>query len=288
MVLYGDGIRVSVLGDQAGRVDCDKDLAVWLDLVAVRILKVDVQRGVTHRRGGVLLGAVGCLAVLRQRGHAIRRQQIGLLGQLLTGLLVFLAVGGQQHRVQRRIRRDDALGRVDGHGKAVFLIAHGALVGVALRHLHAGGQGGCVSLRLLLCLHTFRGFRRRRGRSLARGGNLRCLRRGAALPGHRAGGHCQGRDGGKDHQHRQHRQNGQPCFLLPMGTGEGRLVRHSIGSHAVHQPFCYIAPNPANGQTRNTILPTSCSSATQPTDVERESTDVARWSPSTKIRPSGT
>ena len=43
-----------------------------------------------------------------------------------------------------------------------------------------------------------------------------------------------------------------------------------------------------NGQTRSTTRPTTCSWATQPTAVLRLSEEVARWSPITKILPSGT
>ena len=58
----------------------------------------------------------------------------------------------------------------------------------------------------------------------------------------------------------------------------------------------YLPPNhnylilPAffNGHTRNTIRPTNCSSATQPTAVLRLSIEVDLWSPMTKYFPSGT
>ncbi len=49
-----------------------------------------------------------------------------------------------------------------------------------------------------------------------------------------------------------------------------------------------MVPKSLNGQTRNTIFPTICSSDTQPISVCRESTDVARWSPIQKYRFSGT
>ena len=43
-----------------------------------------------------------------------------------------------------------------------------------------------------------------------------------------------------------------------------------------------------SGQTRSITRPTTCSWATQPTAVLRLSEEVARWSPITKILPSGT
>ena len=47
-------------------------------------------------------------------------------------------------------------------------------------------------------------------------------------------------------------------------------------------------PNSSMGQTTNTIFPTISSSEMQPTVLLRESTEVARLSPITKILPSGT
>ena len=47
-------------------------------------------------------------------------------------------------------------------------------------------------------------------------------------------------------------------------------------------------PNLVMGQTRKTMRPTICSSATQPMAVVRLSTEVARWSPMTNQRSSGT
>ena len=66
-------------------------------------------------------------------------------------------------------------------------------------------------------------------------------------------------------------------FDVSIGTLQAILLHCSI-----HQPLYCKAPKPASGQTRNTILPTICSSATQPTAVLRESTDVALWSPRQK------
>ena len=44
----------------------------------------------------------------------------------------------------------------------------------------------------------------------------------------------------------------------------------------LHHPSYLNAPKSGRGQTRNTILPTICSSETQPTAVLRESTEVER------------
>ena len=52
--------------------------------------------------------------------------------------------------------------------------------------------------------------------------------------------------------------------------------------------FHWIFPNLEKGQMQNTIFPTICSSATQPTDVLRESTETSRLSPMTNILDSGT
>lgn len=43
-----------------------------------------------------------------------------------------------------------------------------------------------------------------------------------------------------------------------------------------HQPSYSTGPNPLRGQTLKMIFPTICSSATQPTAVFRESTEVDR------------
>ena len=50
----------------------------------------------------------------------------------------------------------------------------------------------------------------------------------------------------------------------------------------------FTLPNPLSGQICQTIFPTICSSATQPTERLLESTETSRWSPITKIRDSGT
>ena len=52
--------------------------------------------------------------------------------------------------------------------------------------------------------------------------------------------------------------------------------------------YQWTGPNRSSGQTVKTIFPTICSSATQPTEVFRESMETARLSPITKILESGT
>ena len=56
-----------------------------------------------------------------------------------------------------------------------------------------------------------------------------------------------------------------------------------------HPGSSYLTtPRLLNGQTQKTSSPTIWSSATQPTEALRESTDTLRWSPKTNIRFSGT
>ena len=50
----------------------------------------------------------------------------------------------------------------------------------------------------------------------------------------------------------------------------------------------FTAPKRLKGQTRHTILPTICSSETQPIIMVRESMETSRLSPITKVRFSGT
>ena len=73
----------------------------------------------------------------------------------------------------------------------------------------------------------------------------------------------------------------QPRPAIGFCLGEKRSFHSCITS-------CPNPPNPASGQTRKTILPTICSSDTQPILLCRESTEVERWSPRQKYRLSGT
>ena len=59
--------------------------------------------------------------------------------------------------------------------------------------------------------------------------------------------------------------------------GIGVCLRQDSILHIIYPPSGYsTGPKQFNGQTRNSIFPTICSWATQPTAVLRESTDVER------------
>ena len=103
------------------------------------------------------------------------------------------------------------------------------------------------------------------------------------------------RIGGTEHHNGGHgRHNPLPAFFVSAAHGvPAHLLIYLFVQITRHVPFCVHirhsrAPAVFRGQTRKTILPTICSFAIQPTAVLRESTDVARWSPITKIRFSGT
>ena len=55
-----------------------------------------------------------------------------------------------------------------------------------------------------------------------------------------------------------------------------RIPQNIILHISLHHPSYLNAPKSGRGQTRNTILPTICSSEMQPTAVLRESTEVER------------
>ena len=55
-----------------------------------------------------------------------------------------------------------------------------------------------------------------------------------------------------------------------------RIPQNIIPHMSLHHPSYFNAPKSGRGQTRNTILPTICSSEIHPTAVLRESTEVER------------
>ena len=115
MVLDGQGVLVHVGGQQGLHVEADIDGALGLDLLAVAVLKPDVQGG---------------KAVV---GHVV-----GLV-QLLLGLGVALAVLGQPlgHQLHR-LAAEGVLGGVGGDGQAVFVVK--VILHIALGDLL--GEGG--------------------------------------------------------------------------------------------------------------------------------------------------
>ena len=72
------------------------------------------------------------------------------------------------------------------------------------------------------------------------------------------------------------------CNMLSLSTEHTSFHLFLICFH------CKIFRILRKGQMQNTIFPTICSSATQPTDVLRESTETSRLSPMTNILDSGT
>ena len=71
--------------------------------------------------------------------------------------------------------------------------------------------------------------------------------------------------------------------------GSGSVRGPASGIRRRHPGSSYLTtPRLLNGQTQKTSSPTIWSSATQPTEALRESTDTLRWSPKTNIRFSGT
>ena len=109
---------------------------------------------------------------------------------------------------------------------------------------------------------------------------------------------CNGRQdqcvgGAEDHHSSHGRYDSLPYLSASAANG---ITTHFMRLFFVHGPITYLSrlisqssiPAAFSGQTRKTIFPTICSSAIQPMAVLRESTDVARWSPITKMRFSGT
>ena len=103
--------------------------------------------------------------------------------------------------------------------------------------------------------------------------------------------HCNGRQNQRirraEHDHRRQRHDRAAPALFPAPPA-------CICCYLVPRVHCHLTPpyeslpNPASGQTLQTIFPTTCSSATQPTSECRESAEVDRWSPMQKYRLSGT
>ncbi len=68
----------------------------------------------------------------------------------------------------------------------------------------------------------------------------------------------------------------------------GQKAGPPFGERRDKRDIYRTGPKLERGQMRKMILPTICSWETQPTAVFLESTEVERWSPITKKRPSGT
>ena len=99
-----------------------------------------------------------------------------------------------------------------------------------------------------------------------------------ATPGflHRNSGHNQRIDGTEYHHAGKTSHDFSPNPAMAVLTGVAIRFPYNIFLQLGFPPSYSTRPSRFSGQTRKMILPTICSSATQPTAVFRESTEVDR------------